>query len=174
MFPVLIIYSKATDDRFLLLKEFTNLIDSHYQVEFLKQVQDIHHFFHIIKEQYKSRIIQNNKKEIQLQFESGGIKNEFINNVKFFYPNPLEKICNDTQHMMKNEPIYSVCKNSTLIGILNDKQQIILGKRVFTPLQFLNFHWNILPDDIRKTDKPNNECKIKRNGELVNFFNVSI
>ena len=105
-----------------------------------------------------------------MQFESGGIKDEFINNVKYFYPNPLEKICNDTQHMMKNEPIYSVYKNSTLIGILNDKQQIILGKKVFTPLQFLNFHWNILPDEIRKTNKPNNECKVKRNGYLVNFF----
>lgn len=174
MFSVLIIYSKPSDDRFLLLKEFTNMIDSHYQVEILKQVQDIHHFFHIIKKHYKSRIIQNNKKEIQLQFESGSIKDEFIKNVEFFYPNPLEKICNDTQHLMKNEPVYSVYKNSTLIGILNENQQIILGKKVFTPLQFLNFHWNILPDEMRKKDKPNNECKVKRNGKLVNFFNIPI
>ena len=56
---------------------------------------------------------------------------ENAKNVNVFYPNPLEMISNETQHLMRNEPIYSFFGdhdlkhgNYKLVGIGMEGQQI--------------------------------------------------
>lgn len=164
---VLFLSSKMNNNETLWI---TTTLSKNCQVELVKQVENISTFFSIIQEHYPLQIKKRSKNCIEMKFESLSVRKEFVKNVKIFYPNPLESICHDTQHLMNNEPVYSIYEDNILIGTLNEKQQIQFGKKSLTPLEFSTFHWSLLPETMKKRYTPNNECKLKRKGKFVNFF----
>lgn len=170
---ILVVYSSIQNENMVLLKEMKdNTFEKKYQVEFVKQIKDIASFFKKVKENYDTRILNETENEILLIFEHPMIKNEFIKSCKVFYPNPLEEVVNDTQHLMVNEPIYSIFGDNVLIGTLCDEHKIQFGKEIYLPSEFRKFHWNFLPKELKNEYKKSgfNDCKIKRNEEFINFF----
>jgi hypothetical protein len=156
----------------LVLQEYKGIFEKKYKVEFVKQVKDVTEFFNIIKKNFESRILNKTKDEILLIFDHLMIMNEFIKNLKVFYPNPLEMISNETQHLMKGEPIYSFFGDSVLIGTLNNEDTIQFGDMNYNQHEFRKLHWGIIPKELkyeyRKTSF--NNCKVKRGSEFINIF----
>ena len=170
---ILVCYSSFQKDRnMLILQEYKDKFEKNYKVEFVKQVKDIKEFFDKIKKNFESRILNGTEDEILLTFEHFVIMNEFIKNVNVFYPNPLEMISNETQHLMRNEPIYSFFGDHVLIGTLNDEDKIQFGNITYNQYEFRKLHWSIIPKELKCEYKKTsfNNCKIKRNGEFINFF----
>lgn len=169
---ILICYSSLKKDQnTLLLQQYKDMFEKEYEVEFIKQVTDITEFFDIIKKNYPSRILKSTKDEILLGFEHSMIMREFVKNVEIFYPNPLDTIFHETQHLMKDEPIYSFFGDHVLIGRLNDDDTIQFGNRSYNQYEFRKLHWGILPKELKCESKRTsfNNCKIKRNGVFINF-----
>ena len=155
----------------LLLQKYKDIFEKHYEIEFIKQVKDIMEFFDMIKKNFQSRILKRTEDEILLTFEHAMVMREFVKNVEVFYPNPLDMILHETQHLMKDEPIYSFFGDSVLIGILKDDDTIQFGKKSYNQYEFRKLHWSILPKELKSESKRTcfNNCKIKRNGKFINF-----
>jgi hypothetical protein len=162
MYPILIIYSHPKNPEILFLHEFQQSLKKNYQVELIKPVEHIHHFFTIIKTHFSSQILKDNTSGIQIGFENRNQRNEFIKSVWIFYPNPYDFVGHDTQHLMKNEPIYSIYGNNILIGSLREDYSVQFGEKEMTFDEFSIFHWNLLPKELKKIHSPNKECRIKR------------
>lgn len=170
---ILVCYSSLKKDHnMLILQKYKDNFEKNYKVEFVKQIKDIKEFFDKIEKNFESRILRTTKDEILLTFEHVAIMNEFVKNVQVFYPNPLEMISNETQHLMKNEPIYSFFGDHVLIGTLNDEDTIQFGNMTYNQYEFRKLHWGIIPKELKCEYKKTsfNNCKIKRDGRFINFF----
>lgn len=172
MYPILILYSHPEKPNLLLIQEFQESLKKNYQVELVKPIEHIHHFFTIIKTHFVSHILKDDTSKIQIGFENRNQRNEFIKSVQIFYPNPYDFVCHDTQHLMKNEPIYSIYGNNILIGSLREDYSVQFGKKRMTFDEFSTFHWNLLPKELKKIHNPNKECRIKRKYTFEMISNV--
>ena len=169
---ILVCYSSFKEHHnTLLLQKYKDIFEKDYEIEFIKQVKDITEFFGMIKKNFQSRILKSTQDAILLTFEHAMIMREFVKNVEIFYPNPLDTIFHETQHVMKDEPIYSFFGDHVLIGKLNDDDTIQFGNKSYNQYEFRKLHWGILSKELKCESKRTsfNNCKIKRNGEFINF-----
>lgn len=174
MYPILILYSHQEKPNLLLIQEFQQRLKKNYQVELVKPIEYIHHFFTIIKTHFISQILKDDTFEIQIGFENRNQRNEFIKSVQIFYPNPYDFVCHDTQHLMKNEPIYSIYGKNILIGSLREDYSVQFGEKEMTFEEFSIFHWNLLPKELKKIHNINRECKIKRKEGFQNISRLKL